>query len=140
MLYDSKPVRYFTLVQLYTRTSGNTTNYKFPDQPELRGKSIEKIVTYNELQVPRTPDNNVVINLADISGAYLVLYVNEREDIKISLTHLVCSSVSSGATFTSNNGYLPLKDIKVEWSKSYVKVPSGIPIVNDSFIFGVFYK
>jgi hypothetical protein len=141
MFFDTKAVSYFTLVQINTAAGAATTNYQFPDQPELRGRKIQKIVAYNDQQVPSTPNNIPVVTLANLSESYLVLYVNEREDIKMSLTHLVSSTSSTGATFATNNGYLPLNDLNIIWSKSYVKVPSGNLITGGaSFIFGVFYR
>lgn len=142
MFYDNKAVKNFKLVQVQTSSNTGGTKYIFPDQPELRNRAIEKITTYPNEIVGNTPNNATPVGQSITTACYLVLYVNEREDIKIPLTSLVSSiGLPTGALYANVNGYVPLNDIKVIWSKSYVACPSGLAIAgNRSFIFGVFYK
>jgi hypothetical protein len=142
MIYDSKPVSNFKLLQVLTTNNSNSTNYQFPDQPELRDRKVEKISMYNTSLIGTTPNNITPVSQTITTQCFLVLYVNEREDIKIPLSSLVNTiGLAGGALYSSVNGYIPLDDIKIVWSKSYIKNPKGTVITgNQGFIFGVFYK
>jgi hypothetical protein len=142
MIYDNNPVSNFKLVQVLTTNNSNSTNYQFPDQPELRDRKIEKISFFDLSLIGTTPNNVIPVTQAISKECFLVLYVNEREDIKIPLTTLISSIGNAGAAlYSSVNGYIPLNDIKIVWSKSYIKNPKGTAITgNRGFIFGVFYK
>lgn len=142
MFFDSKPIKNYALVQVPTLSGTGGSFFTIPDQPELRGRQVEKIVAYNNEMVSATPSGQNVVTVANVNAAYLVLYVNEREDIKISLVHLISSNNASGTIYGSNNGYIPFANLNIVWSKSYVKVPNGtiVPAANQAFLFGVFYK
>jgi hypothetical protein len=141
MFYDNKRVSNYSLVSIPVATAGTYLNFNFPDQPQLRGRKVERIVNYNQSQVPTSPDGQAVIPAASVQQCYLVLYINGREDIKISLVHLSTLASNTGAVLINNNGYIPLQDVNIIWEKSYVKAPRGIAVAaNSAICFGVFYK
>lgn len=141
MYYDNKRVSNYSLVSIPVGTAGTYLNFNFPDQPQLRGRKVERIVSYNSAQLPTSPDGQALIPPADLQHCYLVLYIDGREDIKISLPHLSTISSVSGASVVNVNGYVPLQDVNIIWEKSYVKAPRGIAVAaNSAFCFGVFYK
>jgi hypothetical protein len=122
--------------------TGTGTKFYFPDQPQLRGKKIEKVSAYFNGLYPVNPDNVNVINANALYNGFLILYVNNREDIKIPLYHLVTQTASASSdTYFSNNGYIPFNELPIVWEKSYVLVPSGYTsATQEAFMFGVFYK
>jgi len=50
MYFDNKRVSKFSLVSININAAGN--KWYFPDQPQLRGKKIEKIVAYDDRLMP----------------------------------------------------------------------------------------
>lgn len=141
MFFDNKRVVNYSLVSLPVQSAGTYTNFNFPDQPQLRGKKVERVTAYSGEAIPRTPDGGVVAQSGDISQCFLVLYIDGREDIKIALPHLCTLSSVTGGTVVNYNSYIPLNDVNIIWEKSYVKAPNGLTLVaNSAFLFGVFYK
>jgi hypothetical protein len=139
MFYDNKRVENFSLVTIPITAAG--TNFIFPDQPQLRGKKIQKIVVYFNDQYPKSPDNISLVDSSAMDRCFLILYVNEREDLKIPLSNLITTSTITGLAQVNNNGYIPLADLNIMWSKSYVKAPTTYtPTGTEVFQFGVFYK
>ena len=140
MFFDSKRVSKFSLAQIAINSPG--TKFYFPDQPQLRGKKMQKIVCYFDALYPKNPDNITVIDQNAMLNGFLILYVNGRDDIKIPLYHLVTQTQPGIAgSFFTNNGYIPLADLPIVWEKSYVLVPSiYTPVApQETFMFGVFY-
>lgn len=139
MLYDSKKVSKYALAQI--PINSNSTKYTFPDQPQLRGKKIQKIVCYYDVLCPKSPDNIALVKPGALIEGFLVLYVDEREDIKIPLYHLVTQTNITETAYYTNNGYIPLNDLKIVWEKSYVLCPAGYTLTaaQEVFVFGVFY-
>jgi|688.fasta_scaffold137772_1 hypothetical protein len=140
MFFDSKRVSKFSLAQIAINSPG--TKFYFPDQPQLRGKKMQKIVCYFDVLYPKNPDNITVIDQNAMLNGFLILYVNGRDDIKMPLYHLVTQTQPGiGGSFFTNNGYIPLSDLPIVWEKSYVLVPSiYTPVApQETFMFGVFY-
>jgi hypothetical protein len=140
MFYDSKRVANFSLVSINVTAVGN--RWYFPDQPQLRGKKIQKIVAYDDRVVPFSPDNIPVTAAGSLVDIFLVLYVNDREDIKMPGAHLLTQTSGISAAATQNvNGYVPLNDLPIIWEKSYVNAPGTYtPFApQEVFLFGVFY-
>jgi hypothetical protein len=140
MFYDSKRVANFSLVSINVTAVGN--KWYFPDQPQLRGKKIQKIVVYDDRVVPFSPDNIPTTAAGGLVDIFLVLYVNNREDIKMPCCHLLTQTSGTSAAATQNvNGYVPLNDLPVIWEKSYVNAPASYtPFApQEVFLFGVFY-
>jgi hypothetical protein len=141
MFFDNKRISNFSLVELPVQTAGTYLNFNFPDQPQLRGRKVERITFYGEAQCGFSPNGNAAITNTVLSRAFLVLYVNDREDIKMPIGSLINITSNTAGTFVNNNGYIPLNDLQVIWEKSYVKAPQGATVVaNSSWMFGVFYK
>ena len=141
MFYDNKRVSNYSLVSIPVQSAGTYLNFNFPDQPQLRGRKVERITSYSGEAIPRSPDGGVVATSGEISQCYLVLYIDGREDIKISLSNICTLSSVTGGTVININSYIPLNDVNIIWEKSYVKAPGGLTLVaNSAFIFGVFYK
>jgi len=140
MYYDSKRVSKFSLVSISVTAVGN--KWYFPDQPQLRGKKIQKIVAYDDRLIPFSPDNVPLIQGGSFADIFLVLYVNDREDIKMPCSHLFTqTSAISASAVQNNNGYIPLFDLPIVWEKSYVNAPGSYTPLNpqEVFMFGVFY-
>jgi hypothetical protein len=141
MFYDSKRVSKFSLVSISVTAVGN--KWYFPDQPQLRGKKIQKIVAYDDRIMPFSPDNVPLIQGGSFADIFLILYVNDREDIKMPCSHLFTqTSAISASAVQNNNGYIPLFDLPIVWEKSYVNAPgSYTPLTSQEvFMFGVFYQ
>lgn len=140
MFYDSKRVANFSLVSINVTAAGN--KWYFPDQPQLRGKKIQKIVAYDDRVLPFSPDNIPTTAAGALVDIFLVLYVNNREDIKMPCGHLLTQTSGTSAAATQNvNGYVPLNDLPIIWEKSYVNAPATYtPFApQEVFLFGVFY-
>lgn len=144
MLYDSKRVDKFCLVTIQITVTGN--KWYFPDQPQLRGKKIQRIVYYDAAIVPKSPDNVPTIIPGAFKDQFLILYVNNRDDFKMPLSNLftlnTVPALAAGAIcVVNNNGYTPLNNLPIVWEKSYVNAPlSYTPTTaQEVFMFGVFY-
>ena len=146
MLATTKNSRYYQSVSVIVPANSTAPgSFYFPDLPNLRNKKIEKISVYNYATVPHTPDNILVTSVGQNIDSYLVLYVNEREYIKMPLSHLqnITTSSTGSRTFLTVDGYAPLNNLDVIWSKSYVKwVNSGTtsPGTPSAYFFGIWYK
>lgn len=140
MFFDNKRVSKFSLAQIATKANG--TKFYFPDQPQLRGKKIQKISCYFYGLYLRNPDNIQLVQSTALRDGFFIGYVNGREDIKIPLYHLVTQTGLSGDTFYTNNGYIPLFELPIVWEKSYVLIPNGYTLTaaQEVFMFGVFYQ
>jgi hypothetical protein len=139
MYFDNKRVSKFSLVSINITAAGN--KWYFPDQPQLRGKKIEKIVAYDDRLMPFSPDNIPLVT-GVLSQLFLILYVNDREAIKMPCVHLVTQTSNINPAFVyNNNGYIPVADLPVIWEKSYINAPATYTPVSpqEVFMFGVFY-
>jgi len=139
MFYDNKRVSKFSLAQIAINATGS--KFYFPDQPQLRGKKIQKISCYFTELYQKSPDNIQLIQGVAINEGFLILYVNGRDDIKMPLFHLVTQTSTNPGTFYTNNGYIPLFDLPIVWEKSYVLIPNSYALTapQEAFMFGVFY-
>jgi hypothetical protein len=140
MFYDSKRLSKFALAQIAINAAG--TKFYFPDQPNLRGKKIQKISAYHKNIYPATPDNITLVDVTVFYNAFLVLYVNGREDLKIPLFHLTTQTSTNSDVYYTNNGYIPLFELPIVWEKSYILVPTGYTpsVAQEAYMFGVFYQ
>lgn len=140
MLYDSKRLNKFSLAQIAFNAAG--TKFYFPDQPQLRGKRIQKISAYNYNLMLRNPDGIPPVQVSAFTNSFLILYVNGREDIKIPLYNLTTQTGVNPGTFYTNNGYIPLFDLPIVWEKSYVLCPTTYTPTapQEAWVFGVFFQ
>ena len=141
MFYDSKRVSKFTLVSI--SVTAPASKLYFPDQPQLKGKKIQKIVAYDDRLIPFSPDNIPLIQGGSLGDVFLILYVNDREQIKMPCSHLLTqTSALNASAVQNNNGYIPIYDLPIIWEKSYVNAPGSYTPLNpqEVFLFGVFYQ
>lgn len=141
MFFDNKRVSKFSLAQIAFNAAG--TKFYFPDQPQLRGKKIQKVTCYFDTLYAKNPDNIALITSVAMNEGFLVLYVDGRDDIKIPLFNLVTQAQPNSAnSFFTNNGYIPMFDLPIVWEKSYVLVPTTYTptAAQETFMFGVFYQ
>lgn len=144
MFFDNKRVSNFSLVTISITAAG--TKWYFPDQPQLRGKKIQKISVYGDLLLTKSPDNVTIVTQSVLSKAFLIAYVNGREDIKIPLIHLSSNTgnmtVGGPAIMQNTNGYIPLYELPIVWEKSYIQAPTTYTptAAQEVFMLGVFYQ
>ena len=142
MNYDKKGINRYEYVEIdITSTPAIGQQYYFPDLPQLRDAKIEKISSYISSFMTKTVNNYTPISSTDLMTVFLVLNINDKENIKMPLSNFVnIGNPSSAGALYNSNGYIPLNNVVVRWSKSYIKFvgsPSasifGVPI-------GVFYS
>jgi hypothetical protein len=140
MLFDNKRLTKFALASISINSAGS--KFYFPDQPNLRGKKIQKIAAYHRAIYPRTPDNIPLVQATAFQNSFLIAYVSGREDLKIPLYHLTTQTNLNGNTFFTNNGYIPLFELPIVWEKSYILCSIGYTPVDpqEAWQFGVFYQ
>ena len=120
--------------------AGDTSNqYYFPDQPNLRDAQIQTVSLYATGTISLDPNGITNMGNTDTVKAFLILNINDKEDIKIPLISLVALKYDA-ANISSQNGYLPFAGQVIRWEKSYVKFPVGHDAGQFSISFGVFYK
>lgn len=124
--------------------AGDTSNqYYFPDQPNLRDAHIQTLSLYPNGVISMDPNGIANMTNADIENSFLILNINDKEDIKIPMVSFVSiNNTTSGGLYniSSQNGYLPFAGQVIRWEKSYVKFPNGHDAGQFSICFGVFYK
>ena len=124
--------------------AGDTSNqYYFPDQPNLRNAQIQALSLYAVGTISMDPNGLANMTNTDIQQSFLILNINDKEDIKIPMVSLVALNYTSGGganNISSQNGYLPFAGQVIRWEKSYVKFPVGHDAIQFSIGFGVFYK
>jgi hypothetical protein len=142
MIFDNKRITNYSLVSIPVPAAGAYSNFNFPDQPQLRGRKIEKISLYTAAQIAVSPDGMNVTTGVICEQCWLVLYINGREDIKLPLLSLINLTSNSVSAYVNANGYIPLNDVQIIWEKSYIKAPGTVGFLtgNNAFIMGVFYK
>jgi hypothetical protein len=138
MWFDNKSVKRYELVNINIPAASTTPEWYFPDLPNLTDAKIEKINAYYAPVISKSPANIALISIADVQSAYLVLVSNDKEEIRIPLMDLVCLG-QPGNILVSVNGYLPIHDKIIQWSKSYIKFVSSYAATAFTIQLGVFY-
>jgi hypothetical protein len=140
MLFNNKRLTKFALVSITFNATG--TKFYFPDQPNLRGKKIQKITAYHRAIYPKTPDNVTLVQATAFQNSFFVAYVNGEDAVKMPLYHLTTQTNLNGNTFYTNNGYIPLFDLPVVWEKSYILSSTGYTpnVAQEAWQLGVFYQ
>ena len=142
MLTTGFKVGKYELVTIVVQAGDTRQEYYFPDLPNLRNAHIQTISVYNEATVTTDPNNIATMTTADVRQSFLVLNINDKEDVKIPMGTL-CNLKYQGSPIynTANqNGYMPFAGQIVTWPKSYVKFPNGHDAGQFSIVIGVFYK
>jgi hypothetical protein len=143
MNYDNKGVSKYELVEVVIPSTATVgSQYFFPDLPNLKNVKTEKLSAYNSALFALTPENYTPITSQDMKGVFLILNISDTEDIKMPLSNLVnIGNFSSAGVYFNSNGYIPLADLPIRWSKSYYKfvVAPTVGIVF-SIPLGIFYR
>ena len=142
MLTTGFKVGKYELVTIVVQAGDKRTEFYFPDLPNLRNAHIQSISVYNDNTVSVDPNNIPTLSVADLRQSFLVLNINDKEDIKIPMGTL-CNIKYQGSpvyNIANINGYMPFAGQIVTWPKSYVKFPNGHDAGQFSIVIGVFYK
>jgi hypothetical protein len=123
-------------------TSGGQTGtrWNFPDLPKLRYTSLQAVETFNQNDIPTSPLLNTVVPNSVLQSAYIVFYLNERQDVyRVPLISLHRVQNSNADPFVRS--LFEFVGQKVTWDKTYIEL-SAQPgnTSNLSFIFGVYYS
>ena len=142
MLATGFKVNKYELVTVVVNAGDTRNEIYFPDLPNLRNAQIETISLYSAQSINGDPNNIATMSIADTEQSFLVLNINDKEDIKVPMTTLVSLVYAPGlgSNLANQNGYLPFNKQVVRWSKSYVKFPNGHNAAQFSICMGVFYK
>lgn len=142
MLANNFKIGKFELVTLVVAAAAGRNEYYFPDLPNLRNAMIQAISVYSDDIFSTDPNNIPLISTADLRKSFLVLNINDKEDVKIPMTTLMNIAIQGAPATQSNsaNGYVPFAGQIVTWPKSYVKFPNGHAVTQFSIVIGVFYK
>lgn len=122
----------------------------FPDIPELRSDTEKDIIIrsmelFPKEAVPNTFSGNVSATMAQISNAFLTLYIGGVNKVyRIPLVKLV--STYTGGTVPAvsmfwQNEVMQTDNYKVDWTKSFVSFPVPIIVATQfSFLFSISYE
>lgn len=132
----------YEFVNIVVAAGDTRTEFYFPDQPNLRNAQVQTMSVYPYGIIVTDPNNIPVMTTSDLAQSFLVLNINDKEDIKIPMCSLVSIRYTgmAAANLASQNGYLPFAGQVIRWSKSYVRFPNGHDAGQFSICFGVFYK
>ena len=142
MIYgNSKLKRYEWAEIIVPAGSTYAQNFYFNDYPQLRDAKVNKLSAYTDAQLIYNPQGVAIVPQANIMYCWLILVIGDKEDIKIPVSSLITLGEANGtsAALFNINGSIPLANINIKWSKSYIKFNSTIPSTQFSVPFGVFY-
>ena len=143
MLATGFKVSKYEFVEIVVSAGDTRTEFYFPDLPNLRNAQIQAISLYTTGVISSDPNGIDNMGNADAEQSFLVLNINDKEDIKLPMVSLVALNYTSGGganNLSSQNGYLPFASQIVRWPKSYVKFPNGHDAGQFAICIGVFYK
>lgn len=137
------------LLQQMVPNGTTQTRFYFPDNAVLR-TDTQKVVKIKGLEfypaeaVPLAPDGSAVIPAADINGAFVVLYIENGEYLKIPICKLISvHNNTSQAESAANYPYIvnlpELGDLMVNWPKSYVLFATTVGTTNTTILSTVYY-
>jgi hypothetical protein len=137
----------YELIELQIPLNSTATRFNIPDQPQLRTDqdadiAIQGIETFDITGVPLSPNNVPVATLAFLQQTYLTLYVEGEESLYriplIQIKRIANESATSPYQWTLQK----LKNVQVDWTKSYVFTPAAYGagvFASFSFLFGLHY-
>lgn len=140
----------FELIEVQIPATSTATKFNIPDQPQLRTDQdadiiIQAIETYDILSVPLSPNNVAVVTSADLLQTYITLYIDGEESIyRVPLVSMkrILNETTGGAVQPSVFEIFKLRNLKVDWTKSYFFTPvayAGGANATFSFLLGVHY-
>lgn len=138
-----KTIKYEFVELVVTGVSGGQTGtrFNFPDLPKLRYTNLQALETFTVDDLSLSPLINPLFASSVIQTSYLVLYLNERQDVyRVPLISL--HRTQNSATNPFVRSLFELGGVqKVTWDKSYVECAAApANTVNTSFCFGVYYS
>jgi hypothetical protein len=149
MLFDQKPLDRFELVNIVVPASSTLNQFFFPDLPNLRNAKVDKITSNCNMEIPRSPDNDPLVAKSEYYNAYLILNIGNSEYVRMPLINTnVITGIIGGdlvndlqyRTMRNTNGYIPIANLNVYWSKSYIKlVQANSSVIRFAFQLGVYY-
>ena len=119
MLATNIKVKKFELVTIVVPAGTGVNEFYFPDQPNLRNARIVTLSVYNRFIIPYDPNNIDVMTNDDLRQSFLVLNINDKEDVKIPmscLANLANPQATSADSTNTVNGYLPFAGQTPIWS------------------------
>jgi hypothetical protein len=127
-----KPIINVENVEL-TVDNVNKTKFSFPENAFLRGQKIKGIDIPQVSEITVTPTGKALVNATVYNKSFLVLSVGGNEKInRIPLKSL--------DPFVSYGGRLPLNDLEIDWTKSYIEVGSVAGLVlNEAFFMNILF-
>ena len=140
MAFKTQKYELVELVVPGTAGGQTATRFNFPDLPKLRYTSLQAVETFTANDVPTSPLLNSVVSTAVLQSAYIVFYLNERQDVyRVPLVSLHRMQNASNDPFV--RGLFEFVGQKVTWDKTYIELAAAPANTNNiSFIFGVYYS
>lgn len=138
MIYTPKTIDNYQFVSILVTSAQN--RYYFPDLPNLRHVKTTAINAYFANFLAKDRDG-ISLCPTNYNNAFLTLNINGEEAIsKVDLMRF--NPIAGNITYWNASGQTPLKDVVIDFSKSYVEFATGIafPAAPFSFAFGVFYS
>lgn len=125
----------------------NSAKLQFNDQPYLRNKQILGIEVLNSNDVTKSPSNRTPINLVQMQGSFLTLYLNDPgdpskvgewiQDVPLPLLHRVQNAQND--VFARQ--MFDLVGQVIYWEKCYITIPTPFANTTDiSFLIQVYFK
>ena len=143
MIYEQTPVYNYQNVSIVVNNS--QSRYYFPDLPNLRDVKTFAISSYTFETFPNDINSVPLIQGLQFEHAFLTLYAEGREVFqRLDLMYFNPIKVSAGSSPSYNtSGSLPLDNLKLDFSKSFVEFNSGYTGgysgTTFCFNFGVYY-
>ena len=142
MIYGNNKLKRYEWTEIIVPANSTyAQNFYFNDYPQLRDAKVNKLSAYTDAQVIFNPQGVAIVPQSYIMYCWLILVIGDKEDIKIPISSLITlgePQANSYALFNVN-GSIPLANINIKWSKSYIKFNAAIPATQFSVPFGVFY-
>jgi hypothetical protein len=121
-----------------------TTQFFFPDQPNLRGARVVGIESQDENILQICSDLNTPnVPIATFRNAFLTLVVGDVNNVtRLPLQNLqtILDGSNAAPTGRVNQFNRDFQQLNIYWNKSYIEVPAALtPPIGTGFNIGVFY-
>lgn len=130
----------FQLVELQIPANTPNNRINFVDQPNLRGRKIERIEWYDSAIVNPAPSGISTV----LANASCFLTLSDENGFEFVAGIPIYELAALNQTFFSStpfNGGLPLDPRVISFPKSYISFSSSSPVgTARSIIFGVYFK
>lgn len=132
--------------------SGTTAlKFYFPDNSTIRTTATQLTKTkgiefFPSQAVALGPEGQTNITSADLAKAYLVLYVDGGEFVKIPVARLMSVTNNTNSAWPGETANYPhvinlseFADLQVNWPKSYVLFPAALTATDRVIVTAVYY-